>query len=188
MPPKKLDEKKNNGQRDAATPGANMAGTKSSQANIDSFMNTQPPPWFLREMEKMTNVIQSALAAYLNQMDISVEKLEGGQQANTERIAQVEQKCAKLEQSVTSLQQDHDELAKKHSRAEAELRAQLEDQENRQRRKNLRIAGFPEGTEGNNTVAFLEKWLPPILGLSNTPEIERAHRTVWSRPQESGSP
>ena len=94
-------------------------------------MDTQPPPWFLREMEKMTNVIQNAFAARLNQVDASIERLEGGQQANTERIAQLEQKCTELEQSVTSLQHDHNELAKKHSRDEAELRAQLDDQENR---------------------------------------------------------
>ena len=136
----------------------------------------------------MTNVIQNVLAARLNQVDASIEKLEGGQEANTERIAQLEQKCTELLQSVTSLQQDHDELVEKHSRAEAEFRAQLHDQENRQRRKSLRIEGFPEGIEGNDAVAFLEKWLPPILGLSNTPEIERAHRMVQRRPQESGSP
>lgn len=77
----------------------------------------------------MTNLIQNAFAARPNQVDASIEKLEGGQRANTERIAQLKQKCTELEQSVTSLQQDHDELAEKHSRAEAELRAQLDDQE-----------------------------------------------------------
>ena len=126
---------------------AYMASTKSSQANIDSFMDTQLPPWFLREMEKMMNVIQNTFAAHLNQVDTSIEKLEEGQQANTEKISQLEQKCTKLKQSVTSLQQDNDELAEKHSWAEAELRAQLDDQENRPRkdvpgRKNLRITGF----------------------------------------------
>ena len=135
-------------------------------------MDTQPKPWFLREMEKLTNVIQNTFAARLNQVDASIEKLEGGQQANPERIAQLKQKCTELEQSVTSLQQDHDELAEKHSRAEAKLRAQFDDQENHQRRKNLRIAGFPEGIEGNDAVAFLEKWLPP--GLSHAGDRESA--------------
>lgn len=82
-------------------------------------------------MEEITNVIQNTFAARLNQVDASIEKLEGGLQANTERVAQLEQKCTELEQSVTSLQQGHNELAEKHSRAEAELRAQLDDQENR---------------------------------------------------------
>ena len=102
-------------------------------------------------------------------MATTVERLGGGLQANTERITQLEQKCAELQQSVTSLQQDHDDLAEKHSRAVAELGAQLDDQENCQRRKNLRNAGFPDGTEGNDVVALLEKWVPSILGLFNTP-------------------
>ena len=97
-------------------------------------------------------MIQNTFAARLNQVDTSIKKLEGGLQANTERIAQLEQKCTELEQSVTSLQQDQDELAEKHW-AEAEFRAQLDDQQNHQRRKNLKIAGFLEEIEGNDAAA-----------------------------------
>lgn len=41
-----------NGQRDAAMAGANTVSAKSVQADIESFMDTQPPPWFLREIEE----------------------------------------------------------------------------------------------------------------------------------------
>lgn len=77
---------------------------------------------------------------------------------------------------------------KNRNQAEAQLRPQLDEQENRQRRKNLRVAGFPEGVEGNNAVAFLKKWLPTILGLPDKPEIERAHRMLRRKPQEGGMP
>ncbi|KAK1900354.1 Alpha-tocopherol transfer protein [Dissostichus eleginoides] len=89
---------------------------------------------------------------------------------------------------LTSLHQDYDELAENHTRAEAQLRAQHGDQENRQRRKHLTVDGFPEGVEGKDAVVFLEEWLPSILDLPDTPEIERAHCTLRRKPQESGMP
>ncbi|KAJ7993905.1 hypothetical protein DPEC_G00259540 [Dallia pectoralis] len=60
----------------------------------------------------------------------------------------------------------------------AELEARLDEYENRQRRKNLRFVGFPEGVEGKDAVGFLENWLPEVLHIQNTLEIERTHRTM----------
>ncbi|XP_060136442.1 protein KRBA1 isoform X2 [Zootoca vivipara] len=58
--------------------------------------------------------------------------------------------------------------------------------ENRSRRNNLRVLGLPEGSEGSDTVAFLQKTLPTLLGLPpEAPplEIESARRvqggTSW---------
>lgn len=44
-----------------------------------------------------------------------------------------------------------------------ELREPLDNQENRARRKNLRLVSFPEGVEGKDKVAFIQEWLPKIL-------------------------
>ncbi|KAK1895150.1 LINE-1 retrotransposable element ORF1 protein [Dissostichus eleginoides] len=47
------------------------------------------------------------------------------------------------------------------------------------RRSNLRLVGIPERKEGTDMCAFLEKWIPDVLGASNFPGpllIERAHR------------
>lgn len=51
----------------------------------------------------------------------------------------------------------------------------------------MRIAGFTEEIKGTDVVSLIEKWLPSILGLSNTSEIERAHHTIQSRLQEGRS-
>ncbi|XP_048367508.1 uncharacterized protein LOC125441174 [Sphaerodactylus townsendi] len=51
--------------------------------------------------------------------------------------------------------------------------------ENRSRRNNLRLLGLPEGVEGSDTVSFLQKTLPAMLGLqpdSRPLEIESARR------------
>lgn len=36
----------------------------------------------------------------------------------------------------------------------------VDDLENRARRQNLRLIGFPEGVEGKNAEAILQEWLP----------------------------
>lgn len=86
------------------------------------------------------------------------------------------------------LRQGLAELEQKHLNDVTELRDKLDDYENRQRRKNLRIVGFRLGVEGNDAVAFLEQHLADILGLDGPIEIERAHRMLQRHPAEQGIP
>ncbi|KAJ8004314.1 hypothetical protein DPEC_G00157840 [Dallia pectoralis] len=54
----------------------------------------------------------------------------------------------------------------------------MDDLENRSRRSNIRIINVPERAEGRDTVGFLEKFIPQILGCDNfaTPiTLERPH-------------
>lgn len=55
----------------------------TANVSMASCTDTQPPVWFVKEMEKMTDVIQKMFAARLNQVDASIEKLQGGVQSNT---------------------------------------------------------------------------------------------------------
>ena len=70
------------------------------------------------------------------------------------------------------------------------MKEHLDDLENRVRRQNLRLIGFPEGVEGKNACVFLQEWLQKILelGPGETIEIERAHRSVQRSPGEGGRP
>lgn len=55
----------------------------------------------------------------------------------------------------------------------------MDDLKNRSRRLNLRVIGLPERTEKGDAVAFLQTWLPKVLGLDTFPNplvIERARR------------
>lgn len=65
----------------------------------------------------------------------------------------------------------------------------MNDMENRMQRRNVRIVGLPERSEGPDPVAFLEKWLKDTFGqesFSPFLAIERAHM-VPSRPPQPGS-
>ncbi|CAM4652658.1 unnamed protein product [Leuciscus chuanchicus] len=59
------------------------------------------------------------------------------------------------------------------------LKDKTDDLENRSRRSNIRIINVLEQAEGRNTVGFLEKFIPQILGEDNFTSpvtLERAHR------------
>ena len=59
------------------------------------------------------------------------------------------------------------------------LKDKTDDLENRSRRSNIRILNLPEQAEGQDTVGFLEKFIPHILGNDNFTSpvtLERAHR------------
>ena len=84
------------------------------------------------------------------------------------RISDTEDTAAQLTAKMTKLETQVKFLTEKN-----------EDLENRSRRSNLRLIGLPESAEGRDAEAFLEKWLPDILGAENFPtavRIERAHR------------
>uniref|UniRef100_A0A3Q3H0Y4 L1 transposable element RRM domain-containing protein n=1 Tax=Labrus bergylta TaxID=56723 RepID=A0A3Q3H0Y4_9LABR len=61
--------------------------------------------------------------------------------------------------------------------------------ENRGRRNNLRIVGFPEACEGRDAAGFLATVLPEILEMefSGSIEIEQSHRSA-AQPHPDGRP
>uniref|UniRef100_A0A1A7ZGX5 LINE-1 type transposase domain containing 1 n=1 Tax=Nothobranchius furzeri TaxID=105023 RepID=A0A1A7ZGX5_NOTFU len=91
------------------------------------------------------------------------------------RMDGAEKRISNVEDDVNSEKGKTEALVKQV----ALLTDKLEDLENRSRRSNLRLVNVPEKIEGNDAVAFLEKWLPEALGPATFPRqplIERAHR------------
>lgn len=92
-----------------------------------------------------------------------------------------------MENDLTSLKREMSTLREQMINQEKKM----DEMENRMRRKNVRIVGLPEHSEGADPVAFLEKWFSDALGQDSfTPffAIKRAHRApimphppTWSR-------
>lgn len=85
-----------------------------------------------------------------------------------DRIGDTEDEIAGHKTQITSLEKQVSELASK-----------IDDLENRNRLSNLRLVNLPEKAEKVNAVAFVEKWLPDVLGPETFPGLlikERAHR------------
>uniref|UniRef100_H3AX75 L1 transposable element RRM domain-containing protein n=1 Tax=Latimeria chalumnae TaxID=7897 RepID=H3AX75_LATCH len=96
------------------------------------------------------------------------------------RMTEVEQRVSDIEDEARGKTECIAELETKLS-AMAE---KMDDLENRSRRNNIRIVGFPEGVEKGNPAAFLASVLPSILQLPPDTHlnIERAHRSIGPRP------
>lgn len=63
-----------------------------------------------------------------------------------------------------------------------------EDLEGRMRRNNIRLLGIPEGAEGPRPTEFVAGLLQELLGLDEKLLLDRAHRTLRSRPREGEPP
>ncbi len=101
--------------------------------------------------------------------------------------------AARLEQAEDRIGNIEDDIAGEKTKTAmlekqvSELTSKVDDLENRSRRSNLRLVNLPEKVEKGNAVAFLEKWLPDVLGPETFPAplvIERAHRLPGA-PQSS---
>lgn len=99
----------------------------------------------------------------------------------------------RLEQAESRIGDMEDDIANEKTRITilekqvSELTSKVDDLENRSRRSNLRLVNHPEKVEKGDAAAFLERWLPDVLGPENFPApliIERAHR-IPGAPQSS---
>ncbi|KAJ1171052.1 hypothetical protein NDU88_002923 [Pleurodeles waltl] len=70
------------------------------------------------------------------------------------------------------------------------LRSKLMDLEDRSRRNNVRLLGFPEGAEGADILSYLRDMLPKLTDITFDPplEFQRAHRLGPKRQVGSDRP
>uniref|UniRef100_H3APF8 L1 transposable element RRM domain-containing protein n=1 Tax=Latimeria chalumnae TaxID=7897 RepID=H3APF8_LATCH len=99
-------------------------------------------------------------------------------------------RLTEAERRISKVEDEGVEETQRLQRVEQQLAAavnRIDDLENRSRRNNIRIVGFPEGVEGGNPRKFLQAVIPELLGLDKEVplEIERAHRALGPRPAPS---
>nr|XP_028606929.1 protein KRBA1-like [Podarcis muralis] len=111
-----------------------------------------------------------------------LDRLSADMSAVCRDVSRLQSHVDRLEQDargwvleLAALRMENHSLSECVRRMEGRFRAL----ENRSRRNNLRVLGLPEGSEGSDPVAFLQKTLPTLLGLPlEAPplEIESARR------------
>lgn len=122
----------------------------------------------------------------IDEVKVDISLIRHDMQKLRDRVTDTETRISVAEDTLSPLPQDVRDLQRKYSL----LMAKMDDQENRQRRSNLRFVGLPEGAEGRSPESFLESWLAEVLGrdkLSATFVVERAHRVPMT-PGPLGSP
>uniref|UniRef100_H3ADC7 L1 transposable element RRM domain-containing protein n=1 Tax=Latimeria chalumnae TaxID=7897 RepID=H3ADC7_LATCH len=115
---------------------------------------------------KLTDVITTTSATLVELKDL-ISGLN-------HHVATAEQRVSNMEDAQQDLNHEVMEL-RKHM---ADLCSKVDDQENRARRNNIRIVGFPEGVE--------HETLPELLKLPSgtSLEVERAHQSLAPKPAE----
>lgn len=105
----------------------------------------------------------------------AIEGIQSDLRAVAVRVTEAEDRISTNQDDVASLKTQTSTM----KATIEELVSKVDDLENRARRSNLRLVGLPEKVEGSDMCAFLERWIPEVLGGHNFPRpvlIERAHR------------
>uniref|UniRef100_A0AAV2JM17 L1 transposable element RRM domain-containing protein n=1 Tax=Knipowitschia caucasica TaxID=637954 RepID=A0AAV2JM17_KNICA len=102
------------------------------------------------------------------------------------RLTEAESRISDVEDTVANLAKNNEKLTK----AVAQLYERVDDQENRARRKNIRLVGLKEGKEAGMPLAnYVQKILSDGLELNGGEyEIERCHRSLAPRPDPDKPP
>uniref|UniRef100_A0A3P9MU56 L1 transposable element RRM domain-containing protein n=1 Tax=Poecilia reticulata TaxID=8081 RepID=A0A3P9MU56_POERE len=106
--------------------------------------------------------LKSEFSSKLDDLLVTLQDMKQEMKDYNERMSRAEDRISSAE----------DEVANLHAN-------KLIDLETRSRLKNLRLVNLPEGAEGSDLCAFLEKWIPKALGrekLQTSLSLERAHR------------
>lgn len=166
MPPKQLSRKKD----------SPVASPENEVAMLAANSDAAPDPALTKALEAMTANISTMMDEKLDKMLQNItSNISHSLKEINDRVGEAEQRISSVEDA--SLSADQRLLALE--KTTKELREQLQDFENRGRRKNLRIIGLQEKLEGANPTQFMETWIPKLLQLDTKAgrvKLERAHR------------
>ncbi|KAJ1110487.1 hypothetical protein NDU88_007838 [Pleurodeles waltl] len=98
------------------------------------------------------------------------------------RVTGLEHRIGTLESHMTTVQDRDQDLLY--------LRSKIMDLEDRGRRDNIRLFGFPQNEEGMDVLAFLSSVLPKMTPLTFDPplEFQQAHMVAPKRPDGASRP
>ncbi|KAJ1124351.1 hypothetical protein NDU88_002812 [Pleurodeles waltl] len=127
-----------------------------------------------RKLEGMDNAME-ALTAETRSMRLDIASFQS-------QISGVDQRVATVETQVASWTNRDHELS--------HLRSKLTDLEDRSRRNNVHLLGFPEGVEGADLFPYLRDVLPKLTDIIFDPplEFQREHRLGPKRQDGNDRP
>lgn len=130
-------------------------------------------------------VLQSQIGQIKTELLCAVEKVDKRVEATESRVSELEEEVSGRSDSFAAMEADVSGMKKEL----ATLRDRCEDLEARSRRCNVRITGVKEGREhGKHPSQFVADMLKEALDLEKPPTIDRAHRTLRSKPTQDNIP
>lgn len=150
------------------------------------------------ELEKLhksvTTELTSSLNASLAPIQASLQTMTETVAAHTVTISAMETALTEHSDGISSLEDDVATLKSKletSMKMNDKLQLAVEDLISRSKRKNLRVVGIPEGTEGSDTRLFMTRFLLEVTGdalQEQNLELERAHRSLAPKPSQGSRP
>lgn len=149
---------------------------KSNQAMTTQTENENEPAGTKADqiLAKLTSM-ETGFTSRLDRLAATLQDVKKEISDCNERMSHAEECISTAEDKLISLQAKVNTLQAKNKTMEDKLM----DLEARSRLNNLRLVNLPEGAEGRDICAFLEKWIPEALeneGLQSSITLERAHR------------
>lgn len=111
--------------------------------------------------ESIGKLLEEKLAKFVNALEAMTTRVEG----NSKRLDEAEGRVSTMEDLLATIKNKLREVEKKLQT----LTEKADDMEDRTRWDNIRVVGLKEGAEGEQPVAFFERWLPKILNLDTIP-------------------
>ncbi|KAL4003935.1 alpha-2-macroglobulin-like protein [Sarotherodon galilaeus] len=136
-------------------------------------------PNILAALSKITDSITTLLDVKVDTVLAAIREQTSRIQALATRVGDAETRISGVEDTADVLQSKVAQLEKQVT----DMADHMDDLENRSRRCNLRLVGLPEGSEGNDIVAFMETWLPSYK--NGKIKLDRAHRSLAPKPGAS---
>uniref|UniRef100_H2ZUV6 L1 transposable element RRM domain-containing protein n=1 Tax=Latimeria chalumnae TaxID=7897 RepID=H2ZUV6_LATCH len=163
--------------------------TSGSSEEVPSSLSSSPRAGPSSSAEINLKTIQTLilqLTSDVAEVKLGIQNLQASQDFLGTRIVEAERWISKIKDSAEEETQRLLQMEQKLTTAVQ----RIEDLENRSRRNNVKIVGFPEGVEGGNPIKFLQSVLPELLDLKHDLplQIERARHTLGPRPTPGQRP
>uniref|UniRef100_A0AAQ6A293 L1 transposable element RRM domain-containing protein n=1 Tax=Amphiprion ocellaris TaxID=80972 RepID=A0AAQ6A293_AMPOC len=140
-------------------------------------------------LQSVLNAIQQVKTDMLSHLDAKIDPIQSSLTAIQISLSTLSDRVELLEQRVSTNEDNVSNIMSRMKQLESDntnLKAKVEDLENRSRRNNLRFVGIPEFAESTDMVGFMTQLIYKVLGQENFPsplKIERAHRTPTTLPK-----
>lgn len=136
-------------------------------------------------IEEVSATIRGELLALKTETQNAIHVLKTSSDQHGTSIADLERAATQSADAITTLESEIKRL-----RAETnQLTEKYMDLEGRTRRQNIRIAMLREGAEkGAELSGFASQLLKDVLTLDDLPLVDRAHRALRRRPDDTGPP
>lgn len=129
--------------------------------------------------------LRSQIGQIQTELRCAVDQVVKRMEATESRVSELEAEVSGRSDSFATMEADVSQMKKEL----VTLRDRCEDLEARSRRCNIRITGVKEGREhGKHPSQFVAYLLKEALDLEKPPTIDRAHRTLRSKPAQDNLP